>query len=249
MKQLITPTPIIPAQGGWCLQYVRQAYGLPARYASATEAWDKSTSKHRDRNFPAGLWTPVWYGIAENPLGHVVLLAPDGSCYSTSDYSGWPVHHNSLADLESFYAYYNLTLQYRGWTEDVAGYAVIGGTSINANSITKADVEEFLMALPQAKQEMIADRIERYLNAPISNVANAVMEAEVVHGGSHSFKTEVVLIRKQVIALSGLVAQLAKNPNLTAEQITKAVQEGMENAVVDVDITVSGKPTPEAPAQ
>lgn len=239
MKQLVNPTPIIPATGGWCLQYVRQAFGLPARYNDATEAWEKSTSKHRDRNFPPGLWTPVWYGIAENPLGHVILLAPDLTVYSTSDYSGWPVHHNSLADLEAFYAYYGLTLQYRGWTEDVAGYAVLGASPTNANSNTKE--EDFLMALTAS--EAIA-RIERYLDSPISAVPNKVMEAPVTHGGTHSFKTEVVLIRKQVIAMSELIVQMSKNPDLTAEQITAAIEKGLESAVIDVDINVAGKIAP-----
>jgi hypothetical protein len=240
MKQLVTPTPIIPCVGGWCLQYVRQAFNLPARYDDATEAWNKSTSKHMDRNFPPGLWTPVWYGIVENPLGHVVLHAPDGRVYSTSDYSGWPVIHNSLADLEAFYAYYGLTLQYRGWTEDVAGYAVLGGSTINVESTTKKE-EDFFMALTAS--EAIA-RIERYLDSPISAIPEKVMESPVTHGGTHSFRTELVKTRQQVIALSGLVAQLAKNPNLTAEQITDAIKVGMQDAVIDVDVNIAGRIDP-----
>ncbi len=234
MEQLITPTPVIPCQGGWCLQYVRQAFGLPARYNDATEAWNKSTSKHADRNFPPGLWVPVWYDIVENPLGHVVLLAPDGRVYSTSDYSGWPVIHNSLADLEAFYAYYKLTLKYRGWTEDVAGYPVLG-KSVES---TPTEEEDIFMALT-GKQ--IADRIERYLDSPISAIPEKVMESPVTHGGTHSFRAELVKTRQQVIALSSLVAQLAKNPNLTADQITAAIKAGMEEAVVNVDVNIAGK--------
>jgi hypothetical protein len=247
MKQLVTPTPIIPCQGGWCLQYVRQAFGLPAKYGSATEAWEKSTSQHRDWNFPSGNWVPVWYGIAEEPLGHVVLLAPDGRVYSTSDYSGWPVIHDSLADLEAYYAYYGLTLKYRGWTEDVASYAVLGPATINSDSvITAQDIEEFLMGLSQAKQEMIANRIEKYLDSPVSAVPGKVMEQPVVHQGTHSFKAELVYTRQAVIALTSLVAQMSKNPNLTAEQIKAAVQEGLDESTVSVDINVLGKaPTPQ----
>lgn len=247
MKQLITPTPIIPATGGWCLQYVRQAFGLPARYNDATEAWEKSTSKHRDRNFPPGNWTPVWYGIAENPLGHVVLLAPDMTVYSTSDYSGWPFHHNSLEALEAFYAYYDLTLQYRGWTEDVAGYAVLGKTDINVDSITSTDIEDFLMALPKERQEMVADRIEKYLNAPIAAIPEKVMESPVTHGGTHSFRTELVKTRQAVLALTNLVIESNKNPNLTADQITAAIKKGLEDSTIDIDVTVGGVAPPKAP--
>jgi hypothetical protein len=151
MRQLITPTPIIPAVGGWCLQYVRQAFGLEARYASATEAWESSKSQHRDRSFPPGLWTPVWYGLDTTPLGHVVLRSPDGAVYSTSDYSGWPRVHADLAELEAFYAYYGMNLTYRGWTEDVAGFAVMAPSAIATQSSTvkpapAAPKEEFTVA-------------------------------------------------------------------------------------------------------
>jgi hypothetical protein len=59
MKQIVTPNPNIPCQPGWCLQYVRQAFGLPARHPTATAAWEASTSKHRGRDFPKGVWLPV----------------------------------------------------------------------------------------------------------------------------------------------------------------------------------------------
>jgi hypothetical protein len=143
MQQVITPNPNIPCKPGWCLMYVRQTFGLPARYASATEAWENSASQHRDRNFPSGVWVPVWYGIDREPLGHVVLLAPDGSVYSTSDNSTIPHHHPSLADLEDFYAGWGWPLTYRGWTEDVAGYPVIEASStINFDSDTITPIQE-----------------------------------------------------------------------------------------------------------
>ncbi|MGO4583652.1 hypothetical protein AB4Z38_07155 [Arthrobacter sp. 2RAF6] len=72
--------------------------------------------------------------------GHVALVAPDGSVYSTSNLDPNPVkHHPSIADVEAYYAYYGMTLTYRGWTEDVAGYPVISvDGSIGFDSITPA---------------------------------------------------------------------------------------------------------------
>lgn len=139
MDQLITPDPDIYCRPGWCLQYVREAYGLPARHPSATAAWDASESRHRGRDFPPGIWTPVWYGLDTTPLGHVVLLAPDGSVYSTSDLTNTPHHHPDLADLEAYYAYYGMTLTYRGWTEDVAGYPVMTPSPITAHGALQED--------------------------------------------------------------------------------------------------------------
>jgi hypothetical protein len=158
MRQLITPTPYIPCQPGWCLQYVRQAFGLPARYATATDAWEASTSKHRDRNFPPGLWVPVWYGLADEPAGHVVLRAPDGSVYSTSDLSTTPHHHPDLADLEDYYAYYGMTLTYRGWTEDVAGYPVL--------------TKETFMALTDAQQLKLLQDVA-FIKSELENINTA----------------------------------------------------------------------------
>lgn len=241
MKQLISPVPWIPCIGGWCLQYVREAFRLPAKYWSATEAWEKSTSQHRDRNFPPGVWLPVWYGIDQEPLGHVVLRSPDGRVYSTSDYSGWPVIHNSLEDLEEFYAAYGMTLRYRGWTEDVASYAVVGKSTINVESTTTTKEDDFLMTLTSS--EALA-RIERYLDAPVSSIPNKVMEQPVIHGGTHSFKAELVLTRKAVIALSALVAQSAKNPDITIEEIQKVVDNALEKAVIDVDVNLNGNIIP-----
>lgn len=122
---MITPNPNIPCKPGWCLAYVNEAFGVEKRFGTATAAWNGSETKHYDRDFPAGVWLPVWYALANEPAGHVVLLAPDGSCWSTSDPSTIPRHHPNLANLEWYYAKYGQALTYRGWTEDVEGTPVI----------------------------------------------------------------------------------------------------------------------------
>jgi hypothetical protein len=174
MRQLITPNPNIPCQPGWCLQYVRQAFGLPAAYPTATAAWEASSSKHRDRNFPKGAWLPVWFSLANEPAGHVALMAPDGSVYSTSDLGTVPHHHLDLSDLMNYYARYDMTLTYLGWTEDVAGYPVM--TSLNLASQGDVIEGDFLMALTDAEQKRLlaaADRINgRIKDADVLNVAD-----------------------------------------------------------------------------
>lgn len=137
--QLITPNPNVPCRPGWCLEYVRTAYGLPIKYGSATEAWQKSTTQHPDWNFPAGCWVPVYFAIDTEPNGHIALLAPDGSVYSSSDLTNVPHHHPNIADLIQYYAYWGkMTLTYLGWTEDVASFPVVSNDtgSINVDSIT-----------------------------------------------------------------------------------------------------------------
>jgi len=167
MIQLVTPNPHIPCQPGWCLQYVRQAFGLPARHPTATAAWEASESKHRDRNFPKGVWLPVWFSLANEPAGHVALMAPDGSVFSTSDLGSVPHQHLDLSDLMNYYARYGMRLTYLGWTEDVAGYPVLTDGGIAAQgTITEGDI---FMALTDKEQKRILDAADR-INGRVHDV-------------------------------------------------------------------------------
>jgi hypothetical protein len=175
MRQLITPNPDIDCKPGWCLQYVRQTFGLPAKYGSATEAWERSDTKHYAQDFPVNCWVPVWFSLETEPAGHVALLAPDGSVYSTSDLGNKPHHHPTLDHLMSYYAYYGMPLTYRGWTEDVASYPVVASDAINVESTTTE--QGLFMALTEQQQADIywelcspegrQARVDRILDAPI----------------------------------------------------------------------------------
>jgi len=140
--QTITPDPAIDCRPGWCLEYVRRTFGLPAVHPTATAAWEASTTQHQDRAYPADVAVPVWYGLDREPAGHVVLRMPDGSCYSTSDNSTTPHHHPSLAELEDYYAGWGWPLTYRGWTEDVCGSPVIAWAGITAQGTTAPPTQE-----------------------------------------------------------------------------------------------------------
>lgn len=146
MKQLITPNPNIKCYPGWCLMYVRQAFGLNGLYPSATAGWNAARYKHRDRNFPAGRWVPVWFHLGEEPLGHVALIAPDGSVFSTSDPSNTPHRHPNLDHLLSYYKALRPT--YLGWTEDIEGVAVVkAADSINLSGSTTTEGDANMAAL------------------------------------------------------------------------------------------------------
>lgn len=125
--QTIAPNPNISCRPGWCLEYVRRTFGQPVRYGTAIEAWDHSTAKHRDQAFPANVWVPLFFTVKGVPAGHIVLRAPDGTIYSTTDpYALTPTRHPNLGDLMRRYANAGVPLTYLGWTEDIAGTPVIG---------------------------------------------------------------------------------------------------------------------------
>jgi hypothetical protein len=136
MIQLVTPNPNIPCKPGWCLQYVRQAFGAPIVEPTATAGWANADYKHADWNFPPGCWVPVWFHMDTEPAGHVVLRAPDGSVYSTSHpTSTTPTHHPNMAHLFQAYARYN-PLTYLGWSEDISGVRVVQEARITVQTAT-----------------------------------------------------------------------------------------------------------------
>jgi hypothetical protein len=252
--QLVTPNPDIPAEEGMCLQYVRQAFGLPIRYGSATEAWNNSPARHPDRNYPQGVWFPVWWALDKNVNGHVALVAPDGSVYSTSDLAPSPLHHHpSISDVEAYYAHYGMTLTYRGWTEDVAGYPVISldSGSINFDSISTPQEEDPLA--PFTKDDLIAAAeqgatnalnlqvtdaegtmtspydVARILRALVHAVPHDTMEYKVTRGGANvSGET----------SLSGVVAYFDQSrldtiAAMSAAEIANAVPANLAQQVID----------------
>lgn len=184
MQQLISPNPNIPCKPGWCLQYVRQTYGLAGAHPTATAAWEASPTQHRDRNFPDA-WVPVWYGLDNEPAGHVVLRAPNGNVYSTSDLGSTPHLHPDLGDLERYYAYYGMNLTYRGWTEDIENVAVVSpdfaGIAAQGN-ITPASEEDALTPdqMFELKQFFQSDNEARHVatrNAVVEELAKKIVDS------------------------------------------------------------------------
>jgi hypothetical protein len=182
--QKITPKPLAPkAEEGMCLQYVRQTFGLPVRYGSATEAWLNSPSQHRDRNYPQGVWFPVWWALDKNANGHVALVAPDGRVYSTSNLNPNPLKvHPNVADVEAYYARYGMKLTYRGWTEDVAGTPVItdfglaAQGAINQGGLTVADIDSITQQLADIQAKL----------APISTDSGKVDLRQFIADGTRA---------------------------------------------------------------
>jgi hypothetical protein len=206
--QAITPNPNIPCKPGWCLAYVNEAFGVPKRFGTATNAWWASETKHFDRAFPAGLWVPVWYALANEPAGHVVLLAPDGSCYSTSDLSTVPRHHPDLADLEWYYAKYGQALTYRGWTEDVEGTSVIT-LEENMSAQEVKQILDFVQAAHDVTRGHVISEVNNFTQAA-SDVTRVFLADRVREANDPDVIVDLIPeeIAQQVI--DGLAKRLAQ---------------------------------------
>lgn len=216
-KQTVTPNPNISCRPGYCLEYVRETFDLPIRFGSATEAWVNSPSQHQDWNFPSGMWVPIYFSIDIEPNGHIALLAPDLSVYSSSDLGSIPHHHPSIADLIGYYAYWGkMQLTYLGWSEDVAGYPVVSldSGSIGFDSITTPTQQE---------AELSA--------AEVTQIINAIKEADF---GNRQF-TQAVVHQD----MGTTVAEVRANASAIAQRLDQGIEISRNQAEDIVASTTS----------
>jgi hypothetical protein len=247
MIQTITPNPNIPCKPGWCLAYVNEAFRVPKRHGSATAAWRASGTKHRDYDFPAGCWVPVWFGLSNEPNGHVALLAPDGSVYSTSDNSTTPHHHPDLADLIGYYAHYGMRLTYLGWTEDVEGTPVIAaGIQTQSSTIEKewdemASMED--LANVMKRDDVLEEIAKRVHTRPLPyyidgrETGQATTVAAMVGNYDSNLLVTWRVFAAEIAGLRGALAAATTDPAITPESLTEAFKE----AVGEFSITLTTK--------
>lgn len=102
-----------------CLQFVRMAFDVPARYPDAGSAWDNAARRHptTDPNtIPRGV--PVFWETA-GPYDHVALSLGGGLCLSTD------VRRPGRVDVVRIDAIRQAWgAQLKGWSEDLNGVTV-----------------------------------------------------------------------------------------------------------------------------
>ena len=189
--QAINPVPVIPSTPGWCLQYVREAYGItPGVYPTASAGWLASPTKHRDKDFPAGCAVPLWFAMEGVPAGHVVLRLADGSIYSTTEAEAKrPTLHPDLDHLMGVYARAGLPLTYLGWTEDIENTRIIVKQTIQKEDDFMASIHDLLVAPaydggPQVSEVLRSlDRAAMQVNAIHEAIFNNDGTNESILGG------------------------------------------------------------------
>lgn len=104
----------------WCLKYVRQAYAVGPKYASAIDAWNGAKRRHRSlANAPEG--APVFFSHPKSRYGHVAMLDMINGVphiRTTNSAVGRPVTQ-PISLWTDRYGYRLL-----GWTEDLNGVVV-----------------------------------------------------------------------------------------------------------------------------
>ena len=133
-KQEVTPNldPTVyeggVALGDWygmCLATVETAFNTARIYPRAIDAWDATTAKHEDQNFPTGVYFPVWFSGYEG-FGHVAFayINDNGQMNIwTSPYKHVPYFFTGYNSIQELADGYHIT--YLGWSEDLAGSTLI----------------------------------------------------------------------------------------------------------------------------
>lgn len=98
---------------GLCLQYTRQNYEVPSKYASAIDAWNAATEQHPgDANPPPS--APVWFH-SSSVYRHIAYHLGDGQ-YATT--------FNADIRQMSFQSMLNTFGPLIGWAPDLNGYSL-----------------------------------------------------------------------------------------------------------------------------
>lgn len=110
---------------GWCLATVETAFGTPRLYPSAWEGWLNTEQRHEDREFPVGVYFPIWFS-GYSGYGHVAICFVDGDGSMniwTSPYQHVPYFYTGYHSVDQLAAGYGVS--YVGWSEDLASVRLI----------------------------------------------------------------------------------------------------------------------------
>lgn len=123
--QLRSPDLGISYTGGLCLQAVREAFSVPAKYVRAIDDWN--SGDRQTGTIPNGVAVPVYFSLGLEPAGHVAIRLPDGRIASSTQngtHKGLYIHPD-IKDLIAVYAKYNKSCTYLGWSTKVNDVPVV----------------------------------------------------------------------------------------------------------------------------
>lgn len=118
--QLIQPNLTIVGQDGECLVYVREVFGVPAKYPTASAAWQNAI-QHTGTP-PSNVAVPIWFSWETD--GHVAVW-DNGTIYSTTAQGD-----KTFSSIASLTAFIGEGIEYLGWSEDINNVRVVQGASM-----------------------------------------------------------------------------------------------------------------------
>jgi hypothetical protein len=224
----------ISATGGWCLQYVRQAFGMPVLQPDATAAWNSNDFPRRTGQPPAGITVPVYFSLGSTPQGHVAIRLDDlkvaSSTKAGTQKTGYL--HPNIQDLINMYAKYNKGCTYLGWKEGMGTTRFV--TYVEDVRLATAD------EVRQAYRDILerdADQggIDTYTKKTIeftrSDLANSqerrTLLANKEKAAAQAQADAVAKAKKEAEAKA--LADAAEKARIDAEEKAKAAEDALKN--------------------
>lgn len=148
--QLIPPNMGTKGIIALCLSFAEDVFSAPHLFPNATVAWNATTFKHRDQNFPKNVAVLAWWScivrvvdtlgnVSEVDEGHVAIRLADGRFLSSPWQKGTTqAIIGSMAQMESIYH----LGAFQGWSEDIATLRVVKES--NMPSVVSADEVKWL---------------------------------------------------------------------------------------------------------
>lgn len=109
---------------GLCLEFAREAYGIPAKYEDAITAWKNAKHKHVTTDLSGAPIGALLFMDGQSPHGHVCIKASATTVRTTDSVVGHPMTY-TIATMDKAY-------RFLGWSEDLNGVRVAGLENTNA---------------------------------------------------------------------------------------------------------------------
>lgn len=117
-EQLKQPNLSIIGSEGLCLVYVREVFNVPAKYGTATIAWNNAQYRYSNQEPPNNISVPIWFSY-NGPDGHVAVWH-NGVIYSTSAQGD-----KTFTNIPELVSWMGEGFVYLGWSEDLNGERVV----------------------------------------------------------------------------------------------------------------------------
>lgn len=151
---------------GFCLKYVRTAYGVGPLFPSAAEAWRNAQFKHlvgSGMQVPRGV--PVYWTGGSQGFGHIAIAAGNGTCWSTDAGGSGIVAKVKIDDLTAKWG-----IDFKGWAEDVNNVRVFNAANAaKPNSVKPVRLKQLM---PDPKDDV--REVQKALKRKLPKVASDI---------------------------------------------------------------------------
>lgn len=208
---------------GLCLVFVRNCFGIAAKYPSAAEAWDKAKHKHPTRSIsgvPAGV--PVFFSTPATKYGHVALHLGGGGF--RTNYSARGTIVTATLDDPVFRGMTML-----GWTEDLNGVRVYTKPKVPAKPASRPSIYT-------VKRGDTLGGIATLYATSVAELAriNGIKNPDIISVGQ-KIKTRRTVHTVHTVRSGDTLSEIARRYGTTVAALVKL------NAIKDADVIQVGQ--------